>query len=550
MTRWWLLGWLVTWALPASAQGEAVVSAVSAIAPHKLRAHVRFLSHDLLARRAPGTKGSELARLYLAALLESWGFQGAGAGGSLFQPFPIVTLESRVPASWVLSGAKGRLALRFKEEFIAAAGVQQERAQLSQAELVFVGYGIQAPEYQWDDYKGADLRGKVLVFLNNDPDWEPQLFTGVRRLYYGRWTYKYEQAARLGAAGAIIVHTTPSAGYPWAVVVNSWTGPQVGLPNSGQPAVQVHAWVTEDAARKLFALADLEWEQCVAKARSRDLQPIRLGVRTSLTLTNRLSRGSGANVVGLLPGQDPQLSKELVILTADCDHLGVGTPDEQGDAMYNGAVDNAAGCAQVLAMARALAQLPGKPRRNILVAFVDGEEANLLGSAWLATHPPAPPTQLAAVINVDGGNIFGRTRDVAQVGRGKSTLDAVLEGAAAIQGRKVVDERFPDRGHFYRSDHFSFAQVGVPGFYFTSGVEFIGREPGWGEATLKEWEATRYHRPADELEAWWDFSGMVEDAQLGLLCAWALANQEQLPQWLPGGEFAPLRAHAPAHLEK
>lgn len=535
---------LCAFALVATAVGAQ--SPQAAVTPQELAAYVRFLSHDLLEGRAPGSKGSQVARLYLASLLASWGFRGAGDG--FVQEFPMVGITTLAPENWRFAHGQRSIALQFAEDFIAVSGVQRETAGLQGAELVFVGYGIKAPEYQWDDFKDFDCRGKVLVFLNNDPDWDPQLFAGPTRLYYGRWSYKYEMAAELGAAGAVIIHTTPSAGYPWPVVVNSWTGTQFELPQGSEPRIQVKGWITEPAAKKLFALAGLDLAKLVEKAKSRDFRPVPTGIVTSLNLQNRLSQVTGANILGILPGSDPTKAQEFVVVSAHYDHLGIGRPDHRGDVIYNGARDNAAGCAQVLAIARALAALPTRPARSILVAFFDAEESGLLGSAYLASHMPVPPGRVAAVVNYDGGNIFGKTRDVAQVGRGKSSLDRILDQQAARQGRVVIPDPFPDRGSFYRSDHFSLARVGIPGLYFKAGVEFLGRPEGWGRAQAEAWEAQHYHRPSDELTADWDFSGLVEDAELGLACVVAIANEEELPFWYEGDEFAPARAKALAEL--
>lgn len=530
--------------LPGLAATASDFPRLGAQAERELRAHVRFLAADVLEGRAPGSRGGQVARAYLASQLEAFGYLPAGDNGSYEQKVPMVGVETQAPARWSFSGAKGQLALENRRDFVVFSGLQQDKVVLPVSELVFVGYGIVAPEFAWDDFKGLDVRGKVLVFLNNDPDWDPQLFAGQTRLYYGRWSYKYEMAAKLGAAGAIIIHTTPSAGYPWEVVVSSWSGPQFELPARDEPRVPVKAWVTEEAARKLFALGGKSLEELLAKAKSREFRPQSLGVTTSLVLENKLSQVEGANVLGLLPGSDEKLKEELVVLSAHHDHLGVGLPDARGDRIYNGARDNAAGCAQVLVMAKALAELPTRPKRSILVAFVDGEEYGLLGSAYLAAHPPVPPGRIAAIVNFDGGNIFGRTRDVAHIGRGKSSLDAVLELAAAQQGRTVVGDPFPDRGSFYRSDHFSFARIGVPGLYFKSGTDYLGKPAGWGRQMAEQWEAQHYHRHSDELTPDWDFSGMVEDTELGFWCALRVANDPALPQWVPQDEFAPAREQA------
>jgi Zn-dependent M28 family amino/carboxypeptidase len=402
---------------------------------------------------------------------------------------------------------------------------------------VFVGYGITAPEFQWDDIKGADLRGKVLVFLNNDPDWDPARFGGPERLYYGRWSYKYEAAARLGAAGAIIIHTEPSAGYPFQVVQSSWTGEQFELPQTGAPTISLYGWFTESAAAQVATLAGTTLPALTAAARSAEFRPISLGIRTSIAFTNRVRRAPTANVYGLLRGRDPQLRDEVVVLTAHHDHIGIGPPDASGDRIYNGALDNAAGCAQVLAIAQALAALPERPRRSVLVLFVAAEEQGLLGSAYYAAHPTFPHGAIAANVNYDGGNIWGRTRDATFIGKGRSSIDAVVDELAARQGRVVRPDPVPDRGFFYRSDQFTFAKIGVPALNLNSGVDFLGRPAGWGAEQLKAYELRDYHQPSDELTPAWSFDGMIEDAQLGLGTAYILANRDELPTWTPGDEF-------------
>jgi len=526
--------------LPAGAEQAAkVIDRASLAGP------VRFLADDLLEGRAPSHRGDALACLYVASEMESLGLQPGGPDGGWEQRFALVGITTKAPETWTFRAGGHDVALRFWEDFIAASGVQAPAAAIADAPLVFVGYGIQAPEYGWDDFKGADLKGKVLLMLNNDPDWDPALFGGARRLYYGRWSYKYESAARAGAVGAIIIHTTPSAGYGWQVVQNSWTGEQFELPAGPEPRLQVRAWTTEGATRRLLAAAGLDLDRLVAQARSRDFKPVDLGIRTSLALANTLTHGETANVLGLIPGSDPALRDEVVVFSAHHDHLGIGKPDASGDTIYNGAVDNASGVAQVLAIAKAAMALPERPRRSLLFAIVSCEESGLLGSAYYAAHPTFPPDKIAADINFDAGNIFGRTHDVALVGKGKSTLDAVVEAAAALQGRVVTDEPFPDRGAYYRSDQFSFARIGVPGLYFKGGLDYVGREPGWGEAANEAWLKAHYHQPSDEFSEGWNFDGMVEDTQLGFLAGLAVAQADAMPAWLPGDEFAKLRAPAP-----
>ena len=362
-----------------------------------------------------------------------------GFGEEWTQSFDIVGINARVPKKWTFRGNGGKLTFGFWDEFIAASGVQTERAAIEKADVVFVGYGITAPEYDWDDYKGVDLKGKVLLMLNNDPDWDPELFEGDRRLYYGRWGYKYESAAAQGAIGAIIIHTTPSAGYPFQVVQTSWTGEQFELPDEGEARCQIEAWLTEEAAGKLVAHAGMDLAELVESAKSRDFEPVALGLNTSLALKNRINSATTANVAGLLRGSDPELADEVVVFTAHHDHLGISEPDDSGDEIYNGALDNGAGVAQVLAAARSYSSLPEGPRRSMLFLFVAAEEQGLLGSAYYARHPTFAPGKIAANINLDGGNIWGKTKDLTYIGYGKSSLDGVVEAVAGSQDRRVQE---------------------------------------------------------------------------------------------------------------
>ncbi|HXO41741.1 MAG TPA: M28 family peptidase [Thermoanaerobaculia bacterium] len=513
-----------------------------------LEAPIKFLSDDLLEGRGPATRGDKLARLYLASLLEGMGYVPGGPGGSWEQPFELVGVKAKMPDAWSFraGGKTGKTVdLRRWDDYIATSGVQREKAAIEGAELVFVGYGIQAPEYRWDDYKGADLKGKVLVMMNNDPDWDPDLFAGKTRLYYGRWTYKYESAARQGAVGAIIIHTTPSAGYPWQVVQTSWSGEKFSLPAAGEPEIQVAAWATEDSVRRLLAAAGKDLDKLLAQARGRDFRPVPLGITTSLTLENQVTRTQTANVAGLLRGGDPRLRDEVVIYSAHHDHFGIGAPDRTGDRIYHGANDNASGCAQLLAIAKAFAALPERPRRSVLFLFVGVEEQGLLGSEYYAKHPTFPAGKIAANINYDEGDIWGRTTDLTSVAMGKSaTLDRLVAALAAQQRRTVVADPFPDRGHFYRSDQFNFAKIGVPAVYLNPGTDFRGRPQGWGKTAIETWEATQYHQPSDRLTPDWNFDGMIEDAQLGFHLGIALAQADQMPAWNHGDEFEAARQRA------
>ena len=511
-----------------------------------LRGHIRFLSSDLLGGRGPATPGDRLAQQYIAAQMEAIGLQPGAPDGGWLQPLDIVGITSHNPDVASVTKGGDKVDLKYKDDYIAFSGVGTPEARVDNAEIVFVGYGIVAPEYQWDDYKGVDLKGKVLLMMNNDPAGDPKLFAGKTRQYYGRWTYKYEIAAQKGAAGAIIIHTEPSAGYKWQVVTSSWSGENFSLPSEGQPQVQIQAWATEEASRRIARLGGQDLDALRAAAEKRDFKPVPLGASLSLTLRNDVQKKQTANVIGKLPGRDPILGKQAVLYTAHHDHLGMREATKPGeDVIYNGARDNASGVAAVLAIARAMKALPQAPRRTILFAAVAGEEQGLLGSGYLAAHPPAPIGLLAANINIDELGIWGKTRDMIMIGKGKSTLDTVVEAIAAAQGRRhIVGDQNPDKGFFYRSDQFNLAKRGVPAAYLESGVEVVGKPEGWGAAQHAKYEETDYHQPSDELRPDWDFSGAVEDTQLLFYLGVKVAEGKNMPSWNPGDEFEAARKKA------
>ncbi|HZM51543.1 MAG TPA: M20/M25/M40 family metallo-hydrolase [Vicinamibacteria bacterium] len=533
-----------------------VVSPVMLTAPERaaartinadvLRGHIRFLSSDLLGGRGPATPGDRLAQQYIAAQMEAIGLQPGAPDGGWLQPLDIVGITSHNPDVASVTKGGDKVDLKYKDDYIAFSGVGTPEARVDNAEIVFVGYGIVAPEYQWDDYKGVDLKGKVLLMMNNDPAGDPKLFAGKTRQYYGRWTYKYEIAAQKGAAGAIIIHTEPSAGYKWQVVTSSWSGENFSLPSEGQPQVQIQAWATEEASRRIARLGGQDLDALRAAAEKRDFKPVPLGASLSLTLRNDVQKKQTANVIGKLPGRDPILGKQAVLYTAHHDHLGMREATKPGeDVIYNGARDNASGVAAVLAIARAMKALPQAPRRTILFAAVAGEEQGLLGSGYLAAHPPAPIGLLAANINIDELGIWGKTRDMIMIGKGKSTLDTVVEAIAAAQGRRhIVGDQNPDKGFFYRSDQFNLAKRGVPAAYLESGVEVVGKPEGWGAAQHAKYEETDYHQPSDELRPDWDFSGAVEDTQLLFYLGVKVAEGKNMPSWNPGDEFEAARKKA------
>jgi Zn-dependent M28 family amino/carboxypeptidase len=520
-------------------------AAARTITADVLRGHIRFLASDLLGGRGPATPGDRLAQQYIAAQMEGIGLQPGAPGGGWLQPFDIVGITSHNPEVATLTRGSEKVDLKYKDDYIAFSGVGAPEAHVEGAEVVFVGYGIVAPEYQWDDYKGADLKGKVLLMMNNDPADDPKLFAGKTRLYYGRWTYKYETAARQGAAGAIIIHTEPSAGYRWQVVTSSWSGENFTLPSEGAPHVQIEGWATEEASRRIARLGGQDLDALRAAAEKRDFKPVPLGVTLSLALRNDVQKKQSANVIGRLPGRDPA-GEEAVLYTAHHDHFGTREASKPGeDVIYNGARDNASGVAAVLAIARAMKAMTVPPRRAILFAAVAGEEQGLLGSEYLAAHPPVPIGRIAANINVDELGIWGRTRDMIMIGEGKSTLDTVVEAIAAAQGgRRIVPDQNPDKGYFYRSDQFNLAKMGVPAAYLEAGVDVIGKPAGWGAEQHAHYEEVDYHQPSDELRPDWDFTGAVEDTQLLFYLGTKVAEGRYLPSWNPGDEFEAARKAA------
>jgi hypothetical protein len=522
----------------------AAERAAEEITADLMRRHIIELSDDKYEGRGPGTRGDVATRDYIVKELEAIGLQPGAADGGWQQPFDLIGVTTGQPDEWAFRKDDRSLTLKQWDQFIVSSGVQEERVDVEKAELVFVGYGIQAPEYDWDDFKGHDLTGKMLVMMNNDPSWDPELFAGETRLWYGRWDYKYLSAARQGAAGAIIIHTSPSAGYPFQVVQTSWTGEQFELPAGDEPRTRVEAWVTEDAARALMEMAGYDLAELQTAADNRDFQPVPLGIETSIGMDVTLNRVATANVLGLIPGRDPQLKDEAVIYTAHHDHLGIGTPNDEGDTIYNGALDNASGVAQIIAIAKAIKALPEAPRRSILFAFVGAEEQGLLGSKHYAENPTFAPGNIAANLNYDGGNIWGHTHDVTFIGLGKSSIDAIVEAIAAEQGRVVKPDQFADRGYFYRSDQFNFAKIGVPAMYLDTGTEFIDRPAEWGKEQVNHWTDVHYHQPSDEFDDNWNFDGMIEDAVLGFWTGLAIANADDMPEWTPGDEFEAARQEA------
>ncbi|MGI8620096.1 MAG: M28 family peptidase [Gemmatimonadaceae bacterium] len=512
------------------------------VQPKEIDAHLRFLASDLLEGRAPATRGGRLAAEYIASQLQVFGVE-PGVNGSYFQEFPIeVVGADRSNLSVTASGrATGRL--RYPEDVVVWAGSAAQRSQAS-GELVFVGYGTAAPEFRWDDFKGVDVRGKILLVLVNDPpetSSEPGLFGGRAMTYYGRWTYKFEEAERRGAAGMLIVHTTERAGYPWHTVVGSWAKEQRMLPRpaAGPAPIGVRGWITDSAARSLLSQAGIDLAQLVRSAESRDFRPVSTGINVSMSFPNRVQRLQAVNVVGLVRGGDAAKSDEYVAYTAHFDHLGIGPP-VNGDSIYNGALDNASGVAVILGVAHSATRSP-RPARSQLFVFVDAEESGLLGSQYFAEHPTVPVGKIVANVNVDGGNVLGRVRTLRVLGDTKSSLGPMLADLVRADTLTIAPDTHPERGYFYRSDHFSFAKVGVPSASIGAGVEFVGRPAGWGTAQEEDYTSHRYHQPSDEYRADFDLTGAAQLAGIVYRFGSWLANSPVVPTWNRDAEFRALR---------
>jgi len=514
-----------------------------------LLADVSKISGDEFEGRGAGSRGDRKARTYLAGRLAEMGFEPLFDNGSYEQPVEIVGLTVREPTDLQFTSESGAsISYNFGNEYMIMAGTQQPEISVQDAEVVFVGYGIQAPEEDWDDFKGVDLKGKILLMLNDDPDWDTELFGGERKLYYGRWTYKFASAARQGAVGAIIIHTTESAGYPWQVVRSSNIGEQFELKAGNEPRTLFNGWLNWEGSQALAKLGGHDLETLINSARSSDFKPVPLGVSTSIDLAVSVTAKHTANVAGILHGSDPKLAKEMLVLSAHHDHFGIGEPDETGDVIYNGALDNGVAIAQTLAIAGAFSSLPERPRRSIMVLFPAVEEQGSLGSHYFANSNFVHPGLMVANINIELGNVWGRTRDVIVYGLGKSELDDWLTEAARVQNRTIRGEQDVKAGWFYRSDQISFARVGVPAIWFKSGVDFIGREPGWGEKQYADWIQHKYHSPGDEVEDDWNLEGLAEDAQLAFRLAIAIANSDVTPTWYAGDEFEASRKASLADL--
>jgi Zn-dependent M28 family amino/carboxypeptidase len=533
----------------AAAPPRALRPALAGITSEGLLRHIRVLAADEFEGREPGSPGEDKTVAYLIEQFKSLGLKPGNPDGTYVQTVPLAGFSARPAASYRVGDRT--VELTFKTDCVVWTPRLVPEVQVADSELVFVGYGVVAPEYGWDDYKGVDVRSKTIVMLINDPavpdpddptKLDERMFKGRAMTYYGRWTYKYEIAAQKGAAAALIVHETGPAGYPWAVVVASNAREHFDLqaPDRNAGRLAVEGWITLERARKLFAAGGFDFDTLKKAAVQKDFKPVALGSKASFSIHNALRQLSSRNVVAKLQGADRQLSHQYVVYTAHWDHLG-RDPELKGDQVYHGALDNASGVAGLLELARAFRGLKRPPNRSILLLSVTAEEKGLLGAKFYVEHPLYPLSDTVANLNLDGLNPWGRTRDLEVVGLGNSSLEEVLAGFAALQGRAVGPEFQPEKGHYYRSDHFEFAKGGVPALYFRAGVDYLGKPKDFGPKKVEEYVTQHYHKVSDQISPEWDLAGAVEDVQLLFQIGWSAAQAATRPQWKPGSEFGPHR---------
>ncbi|HTJ88213.1 MAG TPA: M28 family peptidase [Terriglobales bacterium] len=518
----------------------AAISALQKIDPEHIRAHVRFLSHDLLEGRGTGQRGGDIAAEYIATQFWLDGLKAAGDNGTFFQQVSFVGITPGAETTFDLVPSKGDTQkLKPLDDYVAYDQTQHASDDID-APIVYVGYGIDAPEYQWDDYKGVDVRGKVLLMLVNEPSSnDPNFFKGPALTYYGRWTYKYEEAARRGAVGAILIHKAEMASYPWEVVRNSNSGEKSFL-KSDAPQLKAASWIQLDVARRLAQNSGLDLKKMMEDAQSRSFHPVTLPAKLKAHMVSKIRPFSSRNVVAMLPGADPKLSSEAVIYSAHYDHLGI-RPDMPGDNIYNGARDNATGCGIVLELARVFAQSQARPRRSVLFAAVTAEEQGLLGSEYMGKHPPVPAGKISLDLNFDDIPPLGAPEEVEVSGSERTNFYPTVEAMAKEFRLAIRPDSHPEAGHYYRSDHFSFARVGVPAFSINEGMKYKGHNTEWGLQQAEDYTNKQYHQPSDEYTPSMDFTGDAAMARFGFALGWAAASQPKLVGWEKGDEFEKAR---------
>ena len=521
--------------LPATAFAE-----MKGVDPEHIRAHVRFLSHDLLEGRGTGQRGGDIAAEYMATQFALYGLKPAGDNGSYLQKVPMVGLETQNDTTFSLVPESGQvISLKRSDDYVATDNSQNSESVVD-APLVYVGYGITAPEYTWDDYKGVDVKGKVLLMLVNEPPSDdPKFFKGKALTYYGRWTYKYEEAARHGAVGVILVHKADMASYPWEVVRNSWSGEKSYLRADGSAQLKVASWIPIEVATKLAQSAGMDVEKMMTDARSREFHPVPLPVRLKAHMVTKVRQFESNNVLAMLPGSDPKRAGDAVMYTAHYDHLGI-RPDMPGDNIYNGADDNATGCGILLEMARSFASGPAPPR-SILFASVTAEEQGLRGSEYLGLHPPIPASRITLDLNFDDIPPLGEPEETEVSGSERTSFYPLVESTAKDFKLAIQPDSRPEAGHYYRSDHFSLARVGIPSFSINAGMKYRDHPQEWGMQQAEEYTSKHYHQPSDEYRPEMDFRSDAVMTRFGLALGWKAAMLPDLIRWEPGDEFEAAR---------
>jgi Zn-dependent M28 family amino/carboxypeptidase len=519
--------------------------AFDAITANDIMQHIRVMSADEYEGRGPGTKGEELTVKYLTEQYQRIGLKPGNPDGTYVQKVPLVGFTGAPTASFT-AGTK-QLNLKFPQDYVAVSRRFVPESKVENSEMVFVGYGVVAPEYGWDDYKGLDVRGKTIVMLINDPQvpetgdpatLDDKMFKGKAMTYYGRWTYKYEIASHKGAAAAVIIHETEPAGYPYEVVSGSWSRENFDIqkPDKNMGRVAVESWITTDRAKELFTASGQDFDALKKAAVSKDFKPVALNAKANVTVRNTIREINSSNVIGKLEGSDPTLKNEYVIYTAHWDHLG-RDPKLTGDQIFNGALDNASGTAALIEIAEAFTKLATPPKRSILFLAVTAEEKGLLGAKYYAETPLYPLNKTLANINMDGVNQWGRTTDITMVGDDNSTLIDLLREAATAQRRAVNPDPESEKGFYYRSDHFEFAKQGVPALYTDSGINYEGKDSAFSKQKRDEYTNKDYHKVSDEIKTDWDLTGAVDDAQLLTMVGYRVAQGDRYPEWKAGSEF-------------
>src|SRR6266581_4014586 len=520
-------------------------AALDQITGDGLLGHIKVLGSDEFEGRAPGSKGEELSIKYITSQFQKLGLKPGNPNGTYLQEVPMAGIKGTVTAAFTVKGK--RMELKVPDEFVGFTSQIKPEIKVHDSDVVFVGYGIVAPEYDWDDFKDVDVRGKTIVVLINDPPianpndpskLDEKTFKGKAMTYYGRWTYKYEIAAQKGAVAAIIVHETQPAAYPWQVVRSSWGKENFELdnPNKNIDAVSVRSWITLDVAKKIVADCGQDFDALKKTAVTKDFRPVTLNAKAGIQIKQQIREFKSHNVIGKLEGSDAKLKNEYVIYTAHWDHLG-RHPELQGDQIFNGAIDNASGVASVIQIAAAFMKVNPPPKRSVLFMATTAEEAGLLGAKFYAEHPPYPLEKTLADTNIDGVNPWGKTHDLEDLTNGNSALDDLLAQAAARQGRVMKPNSEPEKGGFYRVDSFEFAKAGVPVLHAARGVEIIGKPLEYGKQKRDEFVAKHYHQPSDEVDPGWDLSGAVQDVQLLFEVGYQVANGDKFPEWKAGSEF-------------